>query len=70
MSLERISSRPDFDRCRKNKRTIDSICLHCCATIATASSEAELHAKEARHLCWKKQEKFMRQRAAKEEGAA
>lgn len=70
MSLERSSSRPDFDRRRKNNRMIDTFCLHCCATIATASSEAELEAKEAQHYCWQRQEKLMRQRIPKNQGVA
>jgi hypothetical protein len=70
MSLERNSPRPDFDRRRKNNRSIDSICLHCCSTVATASSELELAAKEARHLCSKRQEKMMRQHLPKKEDAA
>jgi hypothetical protein len=70
MSLERKPPNPDFDRSRKNKKKVDSICLHCCATVAKASTEAELHAKEARHLCRQKRDKFMRRRSAKEEDAA
>jgi len=70
MSLERKLPNPDFDRSRKNKKKIDSICLHCCATVAKASSETELYAKEAQHLCRRKLEKFRRQRSAKEEDAA
>jgi hypothetical protein len=70
MSSERSSPHPDFDRHHKNNRTIDSICLHCCATVATASSEAALAAKEAQHLCRRKQEKMMRERLPKKEDAA
>jgi hypothetical protein len=70
MSLERSLPRPDFDRRRKNNRTIDSICLHCCATVANASSEVELEAKEAQHFCWQRQEKLVRQRLPKDQGAA
>ncbi len=70
MSLEQISPRPDFDRRRKNNRTVDSICLHCCATIATASSEAELEAKEAQHYCRKRQEKLTRQHIPHQSAAA
>jgi hypothetical protein len=70
MSLERSSPRPDFDRHRKNRRAFDSICLHCCATVAIASSEAELEEREAQHFCWQKQEKMIRQGLPKKQGAA
>jgi hypothetical protein len=70
MSLERVSPRPDFDRRRKNDRVIDSICLHCCKTIATGSSDAALDAKEAQHFCWQRQEKMMRQRFQKRQDNA
>ena len=35
-------------------KTIDSICGACFLTVATGKSEAELHAQEAAHDCWKK----------------
>jgi hypothetical protein len=35
-------------------KTIDSICGSCFLTVATGKSEAELHAQEAAHDCWKK----------------
>ena len=70
MSSERVSPRPDFDRRRKNNRIIDSICLHCCKTIATGSSDAVLDAKEAQHFCWQRQEKIMRQRFPRRDNAA
>lgn len=62
MSSERISPRPEFDRRRKTDQKFDSICLHCCATIANNSSEAALDKKEALHWCWQRQEKMLRQR--------
>jgi hypothetical protein len=34
-------------------KTIDSICGFCYLTVATGESEAELHAEEAAHDCWK-----------------
>jgi hypothetical protein len=61
MSSLENSRRPDFDRRRKNDRTVDSICLHCCATIAVSSSEAVLEAKEASHYCWQRQQKLLRE---------
>ncbi len=62
MSPERNLSRPEFDRRRKTDHTFDSICLHCCATIATSSSEAALDKKEALHWCWQRQQKMLRLR--------
>jgi hypothetical protein len=35
-------------------KTIDSICGLCYLTVARGKSEAELHAQEAAHDCWKK----------------
>jgi hypothetical protein len=35
-------------------KTIDSICGACFLTVATGKSEAELHAQEAAHDCWKR----------------
>jgi hypothetical protein len=61
MSSEPISPRPDFDRRRKSDRTIDSICLHCCATVAVSSSETVLTEKEDSHWCWQRQNKMSRQ---------
>lgn len=61
MSSEPISPRPDFDRRRKSDRTLDSICLHCCATVAVSSSEAVLTEKEDAHWCWQRQNKMSRQ---------
>jgi hypothetical protein len=61
MSSLENSPRPDFDRRRKNDRMFDSICLHCCATIAVSSSEAVLKSKEASHYCWQRQQKLLRQ---------
>jgi hypothetical protein len=60
MFPERISPRPEFDRRRKTDQIFDSICLHCCATIATSASEVALDKKEASHLCWQRQEKMLR----------
>lgn len=60
MSSETISPRPDFDRRRKPDETFDSICLRCCKTIATNSSETGLTQLENLHWCWQRQEKLMR----------
>lgn len=61
MSTQPNSRRPDFDRRRKSDKNIDSICLHCCATVAVSSSEAILDQKEDSHWCWQRENKMSRQ---------
>jgi len=61
MSSKPISIRPDFDRRRKSGKVMDSICLHCCATVARSISEAVLDQKEDSHWCWRRQDKILRE---------
>jgi phage tail protein X len=62
MSSHTILPCPDFARRRDNKGTVDSICLHCYAKIATSSDEAVLEAQEAAHFCWQRQGQMLRER--------
>jgi hypothetical protein len=60
MSSQQILLHPDFARRKDNSGTVDSVCLHCYATIATSSDEATLEKQEAAHFCWQRQGKLLR----------
>lgn len=62
MSSHQILPRPDFVHRRDHNGTVDSVCLHCYATIATSSNEATLREQEAAHFCWQRQGRMLRER--------
>jgi hypothetical protein len=54
MFIRGLVCRDEFAHRVNNKDTVDSICLHCFGTVASLQMEADLHMKEAAHLCWQR----------------
>ena len=48
--------RDDFAHRVNNNATVDSICLHCFATVASLGMEADLRTEETAHRCWQRTE--------------
>jgi hypothetical protein len=56
MFIRGLVCRDEFAHRVNNDDTVDSICLHCFGTVASLQMEADLHVKEAAHLCWQREQ--------------
>jgi hypothetical protein len=67
MFVRGLICRDEFAHRVNSNNTVDSICLHCFATVASLQIESSLRVKEAVHRCWQRDE-YMIETEAKPTG--